>query len=501
MSFKKIGAAAAVCAAVITASVLGGCSADNIPAVTQEVLTPVEVTALGLSSIKKEMAYAGQVSAAESVNVISKVTGKVLSVYYDIGDTVNAGDVLFKLDEKDIKDQLKQVEAQITQAEQGIKQAENSVNAATGGQYQSQVLQQETNIESYGKQLENALIVLDNAKTAIDNAETIVANAEIGLENAKKSYEVTASQFENTKVLYDAGLVAQNDFDRAKLGYEQAQSQLTQAEAGLRQARNGYTQAVNASSQAQISYDTLILAQGKAMEGLELTTSTVAEDNKRQAKLAVESAKASRDILLVQKELIENTLRDTAVTSPISGVISGRGAKENEYVSSQAPAYTIVNINSVYVDVKVSEIIINNIFPGSEVEVYLAALDGGSVSGIVKTVSPAADQTGTFPVKIEIANPDNKLKPGMFAEARFIKEHSENTLILPRSAVLTDESGAYVFTEQNGYAVKTPVILGVDNGKEVEILNGLKEGDRIITKGQSYVADNEKLNVVAVLGD
>lgn len=481
---KTVRAYAAIAVAV---AVFSGCSETNVPTATQEVLTPVEVTVLSPGDIKKELIYAGQVSAAESVNVISKVTGKVLTTYFDVGDEVKVGDVLFKLDEKDIKDQQRQVEAQIAQAEQGIKTAENAVKTATGGQYQSQVLQQETSIENYSKQLENALIVLENAKTAISNAET-------GVENARKAFENTASQFESTKILYGSGLVAQNDYDRAELGYEQAEAAYTQAEAALKQAQNGY-------AQAQISYETLTMVQDRAKEGLSLTTSTVAEDNKRQAQLAVESAKAGRDILMIQKELIENTLKDTAVTSPISGIISGRNAKENEYVSNQAPAYTIVNIGSVYVDVKVSELIINNLHPGDEVDVILSALGSDAVKGKIYTVSPTADGTGTFPVKIEIENASGLLKPGMFAEIHFIKEQSSGALVLPRNTVLSDENISYVYVESGGYSVKTPVTVGIDNGRDIEIISGLKAGDRVITKGQSYVADNEKLNIVAVLED
>jgi len=492
MRFSKT---AILLSAVVFALSASGCTGDNTQAAAAPVLTAVELSYPRTTDISKEMTYAGTVSAAESVNVVSRVTAKVTEVYFDVGDTVNAGDVLFKLDEKDVLDQLKQVTAQIAQAEAGIKQAENAVTTVTGGQFQAQILQQEASIESYDKQLENTKLVLETAKIAIDNAETAISNAETGVANAKEAFETTAAQFENTQVLYDAGLVAQNDYDRAKLGYTQAEAGLKQAEAGLKQATNGQAAAQKQFEQAQISYDTLLLAKSKAEEGLNLTTTTVADDNTRQASLAAESARASLGALLIQKELVENTLADTSVKSPISGVVSSRIARVNEYVSSQYPPYTIVDIGKVYVDVKVSELIINSLAPGLEVDVALSALGGGAVKGVIKTVAPAADQTGAFPVRIEINNDGGLLKPGMFAEVHFIKEQSISAVTLPRSVVLSDENGSYVYTIESDVAKKTYVTTGIDNGFEIEILSGVFGDVPVITKGHTFVSDNEKVNV------
>jgi len=489
--------AAALCAAIFIVSAMSGCEESVEP--RAEVLVPVEVSLIQPGNIKNEMTYAGQLSAAESVNVMSRVTAKVVEIRFDVGDAVNKGDVLCKLDERDIQDQLKALTAQIEQAKQGIAQAENAVASVTGGQYQAQILQQETNLDSYDKQLENAKLMIQNAEIAIAQTENAVESAEKGLNVAKSAYETTAAQFENTRVLYEAGLVAQNDFDRAKLGLDQAEAQVNQAEAGLKQAQSAREQAKKGLEQALLSYDTLVMAKESAGQGLDLTTGVVVSDNERAALLALESAKAGYNVLLTQQELLENTLTDTEIKSPISGVISYRSAKENEYVSSQLPPFVVMDLSKVYVDVRVSELIINSIKPGDTVDVTLNAL-GDTVKGTVKTVSPAADQTGTFPVKIEIANDDLILKPGMFAEVRFIKEESAGTVVLPRNTVLSDENGFFVYIESDGRAVKTPVVTGIDNGREIEIISGLDVGSRVIVKGHDYVNNNERVNVVAELG-
>lgn len=452
---------------------IGGCSSEGASTEAAEKLTAVEVTVAASSSIKKEMTYAGQVAAAETVNVISRITGKVLETYYDVGEQVSQDDILFKLDEKDLNDQMRQINAQIGQADAGIQTAQNAVNSATGGQYQSQILQQETAIEGYQKQIDSAKIQMDNGALA--------------LAGAKDALDSTETSFNNIKTLYEAGLAAKNDFDQMEQGYNQA--------------LKGHEQAQNAYELAKVGYEQAILAKEKAEEGLELTTTTITDDNRRQAELSVNSAMASKNVLLVQKQLLEETLADTTVKAPISGVVSFRTANANEYTSNQAPAYVIVNLDTVNVEVRVSELLINTISVGDEVEVYIHSIGSESFTGRIKTISPAADQTSTFPVKIEIDNSKGELRPGMFAEVRFIKEQSINTIVVPRNTVLAGEDQSYVFIANGDSANKVIVETGIDNGKEIEIISGIDTGDRIVTKGQNFLTDSEKINIVTVWGD
>ena len=452
---------------------LSACTAEKQTQVTQKALTAVEATKMSSASIKKEMVYAGQVSPSRSVSVISKITGKVQEYYFDIGDEVKENDILFKLDEKDIQNQITQIQAQMNQTAQGIRTAQNAVNSVTGGQYQSQILQQEAAIENYAKQL----VTADNG----------ISLAEIALENANKTLENTQQTYDNTKALFEIDAVSKADFDKVDLG-------LAQAQAGLEKAKNDYNQAL-------IGKEQLLSAKKTAEEGLSLVTGQITQDNRRSAQLALDTAMAGANSLQVQMDLATDTLNDTNVAAPMTGIISARNAKTDEYITNQVPAYTIIDIDTVNIDVKVSELLINSIYTGQEVEVLIGSVSTEVFVATIETISPAADQTGTFPVKIKLNNPGHVIKPGMFAEVHFVREMSENTIVLPRNTVLSDESGSYVFVNSNGVAKKIAVETGIDNGESIEIISGVSLSDEVITKGHTYIIDAEEINVVTVWGE
>ena len=453
---------------------LSGCSSTTVQSETAQVsLTAVEITKVAPGAIKKEMIYAGQVAPSRSVSVISKITGKVQEYYFDVGDEVNENDILFKLDEKDIQNQITQIRAQMNQSAQGIRSAQNAVSSVTGGQYQSQILQQEAAIENYDKQLVTA-----------DNGINL---AEIAVENARKTLENTQQTYDNTKALFEIDAVSKTEFDKVELG-------LAQAQAGFEKANNDY-------SQALIGKDQLLSAKKTAEEGLGLVTGQITQDNRRSAQLALDSARAGASSLQVQLDLAMDTLNDTNVIAPMSGIVSTRNAKPDEYVSNQMAAYTIIDINTVNIDVKVSELLINSIYVGQDVEVLINAASDKVLTGKIETISPAADQTGTFPVKINLSNPNHSIKPGMFAEVRFVREMSENTIVVPRNTVLSDETSSYVFINSSGSAKKVIVETGIDNGEYIEIVSGINAGAEIITKGHTYVTDAEEINIVSVWGE
>ena len=157
--------------------------------------------------------------------------------------------------------------------------------------------------------------------------------------------------------------------------------------------------------------------------------------------------------------------------------------------------FTIIDTSTVKLSVGVSEQLINRLHVGDPVQVTVSAASEEPFEGVIHTVSPAAGQTGTYAIEVELDNPDGLLKSGMFAEVVFTGDRSENTVILPRSAVLSDTQGDYVFVENSGTVRRADVETGIDNGNEIEITSGLSEGDRVVVKGQEYLSDGTSVTV------
>ena len=442
-----------------------GRSGADIP---EEILTPVTVQEAGYSDISSKIIYAGQITANESVNVSSKIGGRVKEVFFDVGDAVNEGDILFTLDEADLLNQIRQLEGQLNVAAQGVESAQNALSSVTGGQYSSQILQLETAVNSGERQVESAKLGLQNA--------------EIALGSARDGLEIATASYNNMRVLYAAGSLSKSDFDKAELSYRNAQS-------GFEQASVGHSTASLGLEQAELGLK-------QARENLALTMGDVTSDNMDRARVAVRQAQASREAIVIQLEIARDALKDTSIKAPISGVVSTRNAKSSEFTSTQMAAFSIVDINKVAVGVKVSEVIINLLQSGQEVEIYVNTVSNEPLLGTITTISPAADMTSTYPVKIEIANPELAIKPGMFAEAHFVRAKSESAIVVPRNTVLEDTQSRYVFLAINGVARKTPVMTGIDNGREIEIVSGVKPGEAVIIRGQDFVNDGEQIAVV-----
>jgi RND family efflux transporter MFP subunit len=434
----------------------------------EEKVISVETMQITRGSISRALIYQGQVRASEQINVMPKMGGKVVSVNYDIGERVNSGAVLFDIDPSDISGTVSSAEAQHSAAVAGVQTARAGLNSV-GAQTESQLLSFENTV--------------NNAATAVENANLTLGTTQIAVNNAVMSLANVETAYNNAKALYNAGTISKTEFDRIELNYMQALSALEQANVQRAQATQALEQAESSYEQAKAQYDVFV--------------SRTRASQLSQAQAGVSQASASAEASRVAIDNARRNLSDLSVSSPISGIVSVRNVSVGGMALPSVPAFTIIDIDEVKVDTQVSEELINTLRAGMRVPVYISSIGDEPFYGVISSVSPAADEIkNTYPVGVTVDNPGGNLKPGMFAEIHFIKELSENAVILPRSAVLSDEDGYYVFASVENRARKFAVETGIDNGKEIEIINGLPEGAHVIIKGHTFVTDGDALNVV-----
>ncbi len=425
---------------ILTASMIFSSCGKKAEVATEEVHTAVRVTTVANSGISKSVTFSGKITAEETISVISKLSGKVTDTYKEIGDTVNAGDTLFRIDSSDIEIAVNQANAQAQSASIAVKSAENSKNNITGAQYEQNMLAMET---------------------SINNLKTSVKTATSARDLAKNTYD-------SNKKLYDAGALSKVSLEQSEIAYNNAQAQLDTFNAQLAQAEQSYN----------------------------LTKNNLINETQTTAQLGVEQAQAAANTASLAVESASKNLSEVAPTAPISGVVSGKNAKVGEMITPSMPAYTISNIDNVIASIKVSENVINTIAVGDTVDVRISSLDK-DLKGTITEINPVADQTSTYPVKVKIANPDHVIKPGMFCEVSIVTQNSPNAMSLPRQAILRNMDTQYVYIVENNVAVIKEVTTGIDTGKDIEITSGLNAGDNVITEGQTYVSDGETVNVLA----
>lgn len=221
----------------------------------------------------------------------------------------------------------------------------------------------------------------------------------------------------------------------------------------------------------------------------------IAQTELDQTKLTYETAKANIEALEVNLDILKKQIRDCTVTSPMSGVIVTRNVERGSYASQSAPAYVIMDLSKIKVEVGVSEQAVNSIKIGDEVQVRMSAVSDTPLIGNVSTISPTSSATGTYLVKVELNNKDGRIKSGMLADVNFTKEQAVDVLVLPRSSVLSKDGETYIYIVDGDTAKKTLVTTGIDTGETVEITSDLPEGTQVVTRGQTYLSDGEKVTI------
>ena len=197
-------------------------------------------------------------------------------------------------------------------------------------------------------------------------------------------------------------------------------------------------------------------------------------------------------------QLAQKKLNDSTIRAPFAGQIKERSVTQGQYLKVQTPVMVIVNIDPLRVRLKVPEKLAAWVHNGQEVTVAVEAYADRTFKGKVTRINPSVDQqTRSFEVEALIENHDNTLKPGFFVKATIPSSSVANALFVPQEALLYVYGVYKVFVIEGSMLKEKEVKLGERAGDEVEITDGLREGERIAlpTKGQE-LRDGATVEVV-----
>lgn len=393
--------------------------------------------------------------------VIPLTAGTVTETFFEVGDTVQAGDVLFKIDDEAAK-------LQYETAQLGVKNAQQTADSTMDNllnQQDSTSLQLEGSALQSKSSFEQAQIGYYTAKEAYEKLDKQCSDMKKQLEALKASQGISGNSPVSSKEIADL------ESDLASL-----QSARDQAWQGYLTAGSGYRTAQEAMN---LSDETEVMTQEQLDQSVAST-----ED---QLALSIDMAKLSA----AQAEL---ALDMYTVTAPVSGVIESKAVEVNGLVSQSGPAYTIVNNNTMTLTFQVSESVKDTLSPGQKItlernnETYTA-----SVTEIGTSVNP---QSGLFQVKACVAANGTELPNGVSVKVSADTYRAENTMIIPYEAVYYENEGAYVYTSVNGRAVKTPITTGIFDDENIVVTGGLNLGDIVVTSWSPQLTDGVLLHAV-----
>ena len=189
---------------------------------------------------------------------------------------------------------------------------------------------------------------------------------------------------------------------------------------------------------------------------------------------------------------------ELVVRSPVSGYITERNALPNVYVEPSTRLYTVAGLSRVWVYAQVFQDDVARFKPGDRASILVDAYPGRAFSGRIDSILPQIDTTTrTARVRLEIANPDVKLKPGMFVNVD-LKTNLGKQLVIPATAVLQSGTRQLVFIDHgNGSIEPKEVTLGARVGDEFIVLQGVKAGERIVTSANFLIDSESQLQASA----
>ncbi len=187
--------------------------------------------------------------------------------------------------------------------------------------------------------------------------------------------------------------------------------------------------------------------------------------------------------------------RRVSYYAPASGIVSRLAASEGGAVSAGMPILEITDLSRVWVTAELMEDQAAWITPGKSVEISVDSLPGETFAGKVDYLYPTVTaNTRTHPVRIVLANPGLRLKPGMFAKVTLYGGKGEEAVLVPSEAVITTGKRSIVLVaEGDGHFTPVAVTPGMESDGRTAILKGLKGGEQVVTSGQFLIESEANL--------
>ncbi|HSP89150.1 MAG TPA: efflux RND transporter periplasmic adaptor subunit [Ignavibacteriaceae bacterium] len=217
---------------------------------------------------------------------------------------------------------------------------------------------------------------------------------------------------------------------------------------------------------------------------------TIAETRFEAAKFELQSAESQ--YIFARREY-----SDSKITAPISGIVTAKNVDEGDFVNKGTIVANIVDISRLKVKLNVAEKDAFRLKAGDKVEIFTDVYPGVTFNGMIESISAQGDQSHTYPVEISFPNNSkHPLKAGMFGRVSFTSIKKDESLIIPRAALMGSTKDAKVFTVENGISKQKKIVVGNVYDDMIEVLQGLNEGEKVVVNGQNNLKNDYRVNVV-----
>jgi len=476
----------------------------------------VDLAVAGPQTITHTLEAVGTVESPFKVDLAPKVAGRIDFLQVREGDIVKKGDVIVRINPSDLTGALREQEAAVAEARAKLAQAQitkDSNDVTIQGNIRQELANLDTAKAEYeqAKQTYNAQVqtaksaVVDSkakvaaANSDIRNSQAKVGSAEADAANAKQKYE-------RLNRLLQAGYVAAQTVDDANAAYLVSAKAVDVAKAMLEGSRSALD---SATAQLDSSNQQLSIVKKKASVDVQTAAAKV-----KQAQAAVDVAKAGAsgtaayaenlaalragvNSAVAQLAQAQAKQADTVLTSTIDGTVTARNADPGSVASTTQPVVTIQFLKWLFVSASLPIENASTVRQGLEVTLSFDAFPGRVWKGKISQINPAADpQSRQFTFQVRIDNPDNSLRPGMYAKVTVPASSIQAAVAVPKDAVDTSGPTPVVrVVNSEGVVAVREVKTGESAGDYIQILDGVKAGEQVVKLSYTPLKDGSKVRI------
>lgn len=472
-------------------------------------------------SIVQEVTLTGKTQSTESVDLSFETSGKVKSIDVEIGDTVEAGQILVSLNSSEASLELAEAQAQLEVELSALRELKKGTRPEEILVYETKLsnakVDSSSSLSSLADKLRDSFTKADDSIR--NNIDQLFSNPRTT--NPQFNINVSDSQLKNNieqgRVAVEETLASLRDISGG-VSSENATELLAKSDEvvdllnAIKSFLDKVALAVNAlsssSSLNQATVDAYKTAVSTARSTINSSVSSIltSEETARasisavslaETELALKKAGATSDQISSQDAKVRQSQAKIArlklaidkmvLRSPISGVVTKQDAKVGGVVSAQAIVVSIIVKDSLEIEANIPEVDIGRVALGNQVNITVDAFPGENFDGVLSYIDPAetvVDGVVNFKSKVTFKINDTRLKSGLTANLEIQSARKDNIILVPQLAILENDSGAFVKVLKEGKLIDVKVVLGArDNFGNVEVVSGVREGDMLANVG------------------
>lgn len=520
MNRKRLAALGLAVTLSMTAAACGKSTEEvqEASAVAVEVLTPTS------RELTVDTTYIGNVTPQEQVYVIPKTSGTVTETFFSVGDAVQTGDVLFKIDDEAAQLQLASARASYESAQAGVTAQNGGARDLQNYQTEEQIRQLKDSLWKTDDQIDEMEDNLDDVRSGIGGLKQGLAEAQQGVVEATEKYNTAAGpineqieavkkqiginqgvvdSLNSSEAEKEAARIALDELGKkmeglqgqlalARMPLDAANQTVSSLQNKIAELNTTKTQIKSGIDQIESSQDTIRDNLNMAEQAYSITQNEIYPQSDAVSASQLQAASIGIDSAQMQLDFC-------TVTAPISGIVESVSVEKNGMAAAGNPAYIISNKESMTVTFQVAEKAKNVLKEGDHVTVER---EGQTFDGVITEIGTMTNpQTRLFQVKAAVTGAGDSLPNGVSVKVSATTERETGKLLIPYDAIYFTAGNAHVYCVEDGKVVKTEVTVGLMSDTEAVIEEGLTADSLVVSNWSSKLRNGVEADIVSKNGE